>query len=505
MANNDYKISRPPKGGKPQSKDVSLSKKPQRKATTQSAPVKKPAQKRPVSQPTPNQGRRVPLATNPGNEAKTKKGFSAPSRHRLKPINNILMMLVISVFQIATSSVLIFSLETLTFKGETLGAKAEVFGTQFIKIFAILLAIEWAYLLFFQIAMHRRNFELEFIAFFLSGIGLVTIGTVKPELVKMQFVCFVVGLVFYVVMVFVLGNVDFCMKMRVIVAVGALGLLAINLVLAKTTNGANNWISIGGFSFQPSEFVKIAFIFVGSATLAKIQTTKNIWLYTAFACTCVGSLFLMKDFGTALIFFFTFLVIAFIQSGDIRTIIFSCAAGLLGGVMILKLKSSVMKRFMGYRHVWEYINDSQGYQQTRVLIGMASGGLFGVGIGQGYVRGVFAAENDIIFGVVCEEWGLIFGLSIVLAVAGILVSAIKNSVASRSTFYSIAACASAGLMLFQTCLNIFGITDVLPLTGVTLPFVSQGGSSMICCWALLAFIKASDVRTYNYLGGVNNK
>lgn len=498
MANNDYKISRPPKSNKPKSKDVNLGRPTQKKKSADVAMKKPPAKKvatAPQRQTIPHsnrrEDRRIPIDNNRIDNASANLGSKATRRHRMKPINNILMMFAITIFQIATSSVLIFS--------------AEEINIQHVQVFGALIAIEWAYVLFFQIAMHRRNFELEFIAFFLSGTGLVAIGTVKPNSVMMQFLCLVAGLAVYIIMVFFLGNVDLCMKMRVPVAILAMGLLAVNLVLARTTYGANNWIEIGGFSLQPSEFVKIAFIFVGSATLAKIQTTKNIWLYTAFACTCVGSLFLMKDFGTALIFFFTFLVIAFIQSGDIRTIIFSCAAGLLGGVMILKFKSSVMSRFKGYRHIWEYINEKQGYQQTRVLIGMASGGLFGVGIGNGHVRKIFAAQNDLIFGVICEEWGLLFGLTIVLALAGILVSAIKNSIASRSTFYSIAACASAGLMLFQTCLNIFGITDVLPLTGVTLPFVSQGGSSIICCWALLAFIKASDVRTYNYLGGVKSK
>ena len=99
----------------------------------------------------------------------------------------------------------------------------------------------------------------------------------------------------------------------------------------------------------------------------------------------------------------------------------------------------------------------------------------------------------------------IFAVLVVLSFVGIAVSALINSIASRSTFYSIAAVAGAGMLLFQTALNIFGITDVLPLTGVTLPFVSQGGSSMICCWAVLAYIKASDVRTYNYLGGAKKK
>ena len=152
----------------------------------------------------------------------------------------------------------------------------------------------------------------------------------------------------------------------------------------------------------------------------------------------------------------------------------------------------------------EYYNAS-GYQQTRTLVGIASGGLFGLGIGNGYTRRVFAASTDLIFGVICEEWGLIFGVLLVLSFVAIAVSALVNSIAARSTFYSIAAVAGAAMLLFQTALNIFGITDVLPLTGVTLPFVSQGGSSMICCWAVLAYVKASDVRTYNYLGGAKKK
>ena len=97
---------------------------------------------------------------------------------------------------------------------------------------------------------------------------------------------------------------------------------------------------------------------------------------------------------------------------------------------------------------------------------------------------------------VCEEFGMIVAFAIVISFAIITVYAIRTSRSAPSTFYSIAACSAAAMLLFQTCLNIFGITDILPLTGVTLPFVSQGGSSMICSWALFAFIKAADVRTY---------
>ena len=97
---------------------------------------------------------------------------------------------------------------------------------------------------------------------------------------------------------------------------------------------------------------------------------------------------------------------------------------------------------------------------------------------------------------ICEELGLVLALVVVAAIALFTLYARSDVTRSRSTFYSISACAAAGMMLFQACLNIFGSTDVLPLTGVTLPFISAGGSSMVAVWGLLAFIKASDERTY---------
>ena len=97
---------------------------------------------------------------------------------------------------------------------------------------------------------------------------------------------------------------------------------------------------------------------------------------------------------------------------------------------------------------------------------------------------------------ICEEMGIILGFVIVISFAVILVYAIRCVKNAPSSFYSISACAAASMILFQTCLNIFGITDLLPLTGVTLPFISMGGSSVICCWALFAFIKAADIRAY---------
>ena len=408
----------------------------------------------------------------------------------IKPINNFALLMVLSVFQLLSGT-----------------AAAGGTGTFEVKVLLCTLALivlEWLYVSVFYFAMHRRNFELEFIAFFLSGVGIAVIGSIKPDDAFKQLLMLIAGVIGFIVLVYLMGDVDLCMRLRLPVAVAAILLLIVNIAIAKVTHGARNWITIFGVTFQPSEFVKVAFIFVGAATLEKIQTSKNLYAFIAFSLVCVGALIVIKDFGTALIFFVTFLIIAFMNSGDIKTIFLALASAAMGGFIVIKYKSYVTARFSVYRHVWEHYNDS-GYQQTRVLVGLASGGLLGLGIGAGTTRGVWARTTDLIFGVICEEWGFLFGLLLVLSFVAIAVSALVNSIAARSTFYSIAAVAAAGLLLFQTALNIFGITDVLPLTGVTLPFVSQGGSSMISCWAVLAFIKASDVRTYNYLGGVRKK
>lgn len=411
----------------------------------------------------------------------------------IKPVNSFAMLVVLSVFQGFTGIAAAFAGEDFSFRA--------------LLSMAILIAVEWVYVASFYFTIHRRNFELEFIAFFLSGVGLAVIGSVDPDACFKQLLIVIAGIIGFSILVFILGNVELCMKLRMPVAIGAILLLGLNLIIGKVKYGAQNWITIGGVTVQPSEFVKVAFIFVGSATLEKIQTSKNIIKFIAFSVLCVGTLILIRDFGTALIFFVTFLIIAFMNSGDIKTAGLAVAAAGLGGAIVIKYKPYVTARFSVYRHVWEDPY-GKGYQQAHILTGVASGGLLGLGIGNGNIRryfGDYLTTTDDIFGVICEEWGYLFAMILVLSFVAIAVSALVNSIAARSTFYSISAVAGAGMLLFQTALNIFGITDILPLTGVTLPFVSQGGSSMLSCWAVLAFIKASDIRTYSYLGGAKKK
>lgn len=389
-------------------------------------------------------------------------------------------LILVTIFQVLTGTVVI---------------TANGFNSTLFAVYAGYLVLEWAYFIVASVFCGQNNFELEIIGFLFSGIGLTNVATVDNDYAIKQVVAIVLGLFLFIFMLIVMRRTDIVMKLRMPVAFAAVGLLVANLALAKYTNGALNWITIGGMSIQPSEFVKLAFIFVGAASLDKLQSARSLTKYLIFSFGCVGALFLMKDFGTALIFFFTFIVIAFMRSGDVRTIALVCVAALLGAIMIIYFKPHVAARFKAYGHIWELIND-EGMQQTRTLIYSASGGLFGLGIGKGELRNVVFASTDLAFGMICEEWGMIVGLTIVITYAFILLYAIKVARNTRSAFYAITACAAAGLLLFQTSLNIFGVTDILPFTGVTLPFISRGGSSVISSWGMLALIKSADIRTY---------
>lgn len=391
-----------------------------------------------------------------------------------------LALILVTIFQVLTGTVVI---------------TANGFNSTLFAVYAGYLVLEWAYFVVASVFCGQNNFELEIIGFLFSGIGLTNVATVDNDYAIKQVFAIVLGLFLFIFMLVVMRRTDIVMKLRMPVAFAAVGLLVANLALAKYTNGALNWITIGGMSIQPSEFVKLAFIFVGAASLDKLQSARSLTKYLIFSFGCVGALFLMKDFGTALIFFFTFIIIAFMRSGDVRTIALVCVAALLGAIMIIYFKPHVAARFKAYRHIWELIND-EGMQQTRTLIYSASGGLFGLGIGKGELRNVVFASTDLAFGMICEEWGMIVGLTIVITYAFILLYAIKVARNTRSAFYAITACAAAGLLLFQTSLNIFGVTDILPFTGVTLPFISRGGSSVISSWGMLALIKSADIRTY---------
>ncbi len=388
----------------------------------------------------------------------------------------VTVMVLISIFQFLSMLAVI--------------SKQEETNMNTVYVFLGYIVLEWIYMMFNVIITGKDYFELEAIAFFLSGIGLMVCATIGESYAIKQLICICLGLLTYLVLLLLIKDMRVVNALKYPAAIGSLLLLVVNLALAKVTNGARNWLELGPVSIQPSELVKVVFIFVGAVSLERLLSKKYLYLFIGYSLSCVGLLFLMRDFGTALIFFFTFIIIAYMRSGDVRTLFLICAGALMGAILIIYFKPYVANRFAAYRHVWENM-DTNGYQQTRVLMYSASGGLFGLGVGEGKLRNVFAASTDLIFGMICEEMGLATGIAVLIAFACIGIFAIKAAKGSASSFYAIAAVASASLLIFQLSLNVFGVTDLLPLTGVTLPFISRGGSSIICSWGLLAYIRAA--------------
>lgn len=388
-------------------------------------------------------------------------------------------LLLLSVFQILAAFQLCLHCDS--------DARATVlFG------FGALIALQWLLFAVFQL-LHRSSYEIETLAFFLMTIGLAVVATSAPQSMVKQLLAGVGGILLYLLLGWSLRDLERAKKLRYVAAAAGLALLGANLVFGTEIYGAKNWIMLGPVSFQPSELVKLCFIFTGASTMDRIVTRRNLILFIAYSAVVCGCLALMRDFGTALVFFVCFLAIAYLRSGSFATLALSVAATGFAGSLALTINPHIKSRFQTWRHIWEYPN-SGGYQQTRALMCAASGGLFGLGAGCGWLHYVGAADTDLVFALVCEEWGLLIACMLVAVIACLGFFVVRSAAVGRSSFYTIAAGAAASILITQTLLNVFGTVDLLPLTGVTFPFLSNGGSSMLSSWGLLAFIKSADTR-----------
>ena len=358
--------------------------------------------------------------------------------------------------------------------------------------FAALVLAQWC-LYFLMRAMDRRGFEIETLAFFLCTLGMSVTAASAPAELGRQTLLLMAGIGMFLLLGWWLRSLGRTKALRWAAAAAALGLLALNVAFGTSVNGASNWIRFGGITLQPSEFVKVAYIYAGASTLDRLYRRRNLFLFIAFSAACVGALALMGDFGTALIFFVTFLIVSFMRSGSFATVFLAVAGAALAGLLVLTVKPYIAQRFAAWGHIWADPYGA-GWQQTRALSAAAGGGLLGVGAGRGWLHGIFAADTDMVFCLVSEELGLIVALCAMLALIAICIFAVRSAANGRSSYYVIASCAASAMMLVQLALNVFGSTDILPFTGVTFPFVSRGGSSLISCWMLLAFLKSADTR-----------
>ena len=358
--------------------------------------------------------------------------------------------------------------------------------------FGGILVSQWVLYIFYCL-IHRKSFEVETIAFFLCTMGMAAIATVKPGEAVKQLYAMILGIVTFLFLGWSLRDLERAKVVRYLAVAAGVGFLVITLLFGTEYYGAKNWLIIGGMSLQPSELSKVCFVFAGASTMDRIMSRRNLILFIAYSVLICGLLALMNDFGTALIFFCAFLLIAYLRSGSMGTVALAITALGFAGVLALKIAPHALNRFSTWRHVWSDPLGG-GYQQTRALMCIASGGLFGLGPEGGLLQYVFAADSDIAFATISEEWGLLVALMMVLSVAALGFFAMRTTRVARSSFYSIGGCTAAGVLVIQTILNCLGTVDILPFTGVTFPFLSNGGTSMIGAWGLLAFVKAADTR-----------
>ena len=358
--------------------------------------------------------------------------------------------------------------------------------------FVALIALQWCCYSALRL-MNRSGFEVETLAFYLSSLGMSVAASSTPEDMYKQILLTLLSVALFLFAGWWLRNLRRTTMMRLPVAVLALALLAVNVIFSDAVLGARNWLEFAGYSFQPSELVKAFYIYVGAATLDRLFHRRNLYGFIAFSALCVMALALIGDFGTALVFFVTFLVISYMRSGSIATVFLAVSGAGLAGFLAVTVKPYIAQRFATWGHAWEDVYGA-GFQQTRAMSAAASGGLTGKGAGFGWLDDIFAANTDMVFAVICEELGLIVGLCMVAAVLVMAFFAVRSARHGRSAYYSIAACAAMALLLTQMALNVFGSLDLLPFTGVTFPFVSKGGTSLISCWLLMAFIKSADNR-----------
>ena len=358
--------------------------------------------------------------------------------------------------------------------------------------FGSLIVMEWSCFNAMRI-INRAGFEIETLAFYLSSLGMSVAASSTPEDMYKQILLTLAGVVLFLLCGWWQRSLQRTASTRILVALGALLLLGINVVASDVVLGARHWLEFWGFSFQPSEIVKVAYVYVGAATLDRLFRRNNLYVFIGFSAICVMALALIGDFGTALVFFVCFLVISFMRSGSIATVMLAVTGAGLAGFLAVSARPYIAQRFASWGHVWEDIYD-KGFQQTRAMSAAAAGGLFGKGAGNGWLHRIFAANTDLVFGMVCEELGLLIACMMVLAVILLACFAIRSARTGRSAYYSIAACAAMTILLTQLALNVFGSMDILPFTGVTFPFVSRGGSSMLSCWMMMAFLKSADNR-----------
>lgn len=281
------------------------------------------------------------------------------------------------------------------------------------------------------------------------------------------------------------------------------------LIFGFSTHGSIRWISIGGISFQPSELIKIIFIFIlaciysDNSFMSKPKIIKYKELVTMMLVySFIAILFIQRNLGASVVFFAIYLGIQYIYAEDNKYAILNIFLFAVGGTIGYFLFDHVKIRFLTWLNPWEYI-DTIGYQITQSLFAIAEGGFFGTGVGRGHPNFIPLAYNDFIFSAIVEEMGIFTGIAIVMLYMILVYRGFKIALKQKDVFYRIISIGISLLLGIQTFIIIGGVIKLIPLTGLTLPFVSYGGTSILTSFIALGILQgASEKEIY---GGSKNE
>ena len=324
----------------------------------------------------------------------------------------------------------------------------------------------------------------------LLSVGFVVLTRLSYNKALKQFFIVAVSAVVAMAVPWVISKLRFLRDLKWLYALLGIGMLSVVLVLGAVTNGSKLSYSIGGITFQPSEFVKIIFVFYLAAALWKNHDLGAICLSAIFAGLHVMILVLSKDLGSALIFFAVYICLVYIASGRVRYFFAGLLCGGLAACMAYGLFDHVKVRVQAWKDPWSVI-DSQGYQITQSLFAVSTGGFWGRGLFQGNPGTIPYVEEDFVFSAIAEELGIVVGICILLIALNCFVLLMKLSMEIKDKFYQLLAAGIGIVYLFQVFLTVGGGTKFIPMTGVTLPFISYGGSSILT--SLILFYAAQGI------------
>ncbi len=331
---------------------------------------------------------------------------------------------------------------------------------------------------------------------FLMDIGLVMLYRLNQDLALKQIIWNTIGFVILAALPAVLVRLPRLDKYRKFYIIASFVLLGATLLFGFTTKGAKNWINLGFISIQPSEFIKVLFVFYLASALAKKPTFKELVVPVVCSAVIVLALVAQTDLGSALIFYMTFIVMVFIATENYLYFFGGLGAIALASVVAYNLFSHIQVRVEAWQNPWADVQ-GKGYQIAQSLFAICTWGVMGIGLTKGYATSIPVVERDFIFAAICEEFGVIFAAGVILLFVLIFLEGARGALHNSNRFLSLLCGGFTALFAFQSFLIIGGVIKLIPLTGVTLPFVSYGGTSIVISYAIMGFMQWIIIRNNN--------